>query len=412
MKNLWVLWFFLFAGKLAGQPLADTGAWYGNLYREDGQVIRFHFELRMEHKKTVLYLVNASERIRVEKIIFSKDSVWIDMPVFESVFRAKRISAHRWEGQWIREGSLGMQAIPFMACTQQSVPVTSLKATNTDITGRWSVRFQKSDKESRPAIGEWQQKGNTLRGTFLTPTGDYRYLSGEVDGDSIRLGTFDGSHAYLFTAHIGNANTVDGGMYYSGARGIESWTAVRNDTAILPGLAAMYLKEGEERLNFRFNDIDGKPVSIGDKRFSNKVVIIQIMGSWCPNCMDETAFLSAYYRKNRQRGIEVIGLAYEYSTNLQHANLSIRKFKNRFQVEYPLLNTGVAVSDSLRTEKTLPQLTPIKSFPSTIFIGRDGRVAKIKAGFEGPGTGIHYEEMKADFEKTVSRLLNDPPVKK
>lgn len=405
MRFAWVFCLFLFVSKVSAQPLTETGAWYGNLYRADGQVIRFHFDLVKESSKTVLYLVNASERIRVEKVRITKDSVWIDMPVFESAFRAKRISAARWEGQWIREGAQGFSGMPFAAFIQKSVPAKTIKKPLTDITGRWSVRFLKPGNISRPAIAEWQQKGHTLHGTFLTPSGDYRYLSGVVDGDSMRLGTFDGAHAYLFTAHIKSDKEVDGGMYYSGAAATESWTAIKNDTATLPELALMYLKEGEERLNFRFRDIDGKPVSINDARFKNKVVVVQLMGSWCPNCMDETAFLSGYYRKNHQRGIEIIGLAYEYSADRKHADNSIRKFKDRFKVPYPLLNTGVTVSDSLRTEKTLPQLTPIKSFPSTIFIGKDGRVARIKAGFEGPGTGIHYEEMKQDFENTVSRLL-------
>jgi hypothetical protein len=121
--------------------------------------------------------------------------------------------------------------------------------------------------------------------------------------------------------------------------------------------------------------------------------------------MDETAFLSDFYNRNRQRGVEVIGLAYEYSTDFERSKKSIQKFKDRFKVKYTLLNTGVTVIDSLRTEKTLPQLTPIKSFPSTIFLDKKGRVAKIHAGFAGPGTGLHYEALKKEFEETVNRLL-------
>jgi peroxiredoxin len=167
----------------------------------------------------------------------------------------------------------------------------------------------------------------------------------------------------------------------------------------------MYVKNGQDKLNFRFMDLNKKWVSINDSKFKNKVVVLQIMGSWCPNCMDETAFLSDYYNRNKQRGVEIIGLAYEYTTDFNRSVKSIQKFKDRFHVQYTLLNTGVTVSDSLRTEKTLPQLTQIKSFPSTIFLDRKGRVAKVYAGFEGPGTGIHYEEMKKNFEATVDRLL-------
>jgi peroxiredoxin len=175
----------------------------------------------------------------------------------------------------------------------------------------------------------------------------------------------------------------------------------------LPDIAAMYVKKGDGKLNFTFRDLANRKVSINDLKFRNKVVVLQIMGSWCPNCMDETAFLSDYYRKNRQRGIEIIGLAYEYSTDAERSRKSIQKFNDRFNVQYTLLNTGVTVSDSLRTEKTLPELTTIKSFPTTIFLNKQGRVAKIHAGFSGPGTGIHYTEWKNEFEKTIDDLLQE-----
>jgi thiol-disulfide isomerase/thioredoxin len=147
-------------------------------------------------------------------------------------------------------------------------------------------------------------------------------------------------------------------------------------------------------------------VSLKDERFRGKVVVIQIMGSWCPNCMDETAFLSAYYRGNRGRGVEMLALAYEYSTDFRRARNSLKKFRDKYSVEYPMLITGVTSADSLKTEKTLPQLTPIKAFPTTIFVGRDGKVKKIHAGFYGPGSGEHYEAYRKEFEATVSELLS------
>jgi thiol-disulfide isomerase/thioredoxin len=148
-------------------------------------------------------------------------------------------------------------------------------------------------------------------------------------------------------------------------------------------------------------------VSINDERFRNKVVIVQLMGSWCPNCMDETKFLSEYYQQNKHKGIEVISLAYEYSEDYERSRNSLRKFQQRFNVKYPMLITGAKTSDSLRTDKTLPQLTPIKMFPTTIFIGRDGKVKKIDTGFTGPGTGEHYIEFVKRFNATVNKLLTE-----
>jgi thiol-disulfide isomerase/thioredoxin len=170
-------------------------------------------------------------------------------------------------------------------------------------------------------------------------------------------------------------------------------------------LSAMQLRPGEDRIGLRFPDLDGQMVSLSDPRFAGKVVVIQIMGSWCPNCMDETAFLSDYYQKNKSRGVEMIALAYEYSTDFQRASKSLRKFQQRFNVQYPMLITGITSADSLKTEKTLPQLTPIKAFPTTIFIGKDGKVKKIHSGFEGPGAGARHDLFKEEFEKTITSLL-------
>ncbi len=403
-----VLFFsLLWAVMATAQPGIQNGAWRGELLRSDGQVIPFHFDIRVERSKKVLYIINANERLRVDKLFESKDSMVIEMPVFESVFRVRKISSTHWEGKWIKGGAVKQQVMPFTARAQSTLSPETIQPAIADITGKWAVTFTKSDQLGSPAIGEWQQKGYTLRGTILTPTGDYRYLSGVVNGDSLRLSTFDGAHAFLFTARVNNDQQLSGGMFYSGATSVQPWVAVRNEHAVLPDVAAMYLRDGEERLNFRFRDLNKKPVSINDARFKNKVVIIQIMGSWCPNCMDETAFLSEYYNQNKHRGVEIIALAYEYSTDFERSRRSLQKFKERFQVKYTVLNTGVTVTDSLRTEKTLPQLTPIKSFPSTIFIDKKGRVAKIHTGFAGPGTGIHYEELKKEFAGTVDKLLKD-----
>ncbi len=392
---------------LFAQESMYRGNWIGSLYRKDGKVIRFHFSIAEEKHTTVLYINNAGEHLRVNNIRSVGDSVYFEMPVFESYFSVRMIDAEHWEGQWLKKGSGDPQVMPFEAVAETRSSVSVLSLPGTDISGRWEMTFTKPDGKTRPAIGEWHAEGNRLTGTVITPTGDYRYLTGTVSGDSMELSTFDGSHAFLLKARVTNSRELTGGLFYSGATAIEPWVAEKNPNAVLPDIAAMYIKEGDGKLNFTFRDLANKKVSINDPKFRNKVVVLQIMGSWCPNCMDETAFLSEYYRKNRQRGIEIIGLAYEYSTDTERSRKSIQKFKDRFKVAYTLLNTGVTVSDSLRTEKTLPQLTTIKSFPTTLFLNKQGKVAEIHAGFKGPGTGEHYVEWKKEFEKTIDRLLKE-----
>ncbi len=388
----------------AQSPL-QQGAWNGHLYRQDGHVIDFHFDIKTEKGKTVLYIINANERIRVNKVKEVKDSLLIEMPVFESVFRIKKVSGRKWEGIWTKGGAVKTQVMPFTAAPQTDQAVSNIQPAVADITGKWSVTFTENSALYKPAIGEWQQKGNMIRGTILTPTGDYRYLTGTVNGDSLHLSTFDGAHAFSFVAKIENGQKISSGMFYTGAVRAEPWIAEKNEQVVLPDLAAMFMKYPDEKLRFRFQDLNKQMVSIDDPKFRNKVVIVQIMGSWCPNCMDETAFLSDFYAKNKQKGVEVIALAYEYSTDFERSKKSIEKFRNRFNIQYTLLNTGVTVSDSLRTEKTLPQLTPIKSFPSMIIVDKTGKVAKIHTGFAGPGTGLHYETFKKEFELMIEQLL-------
>ncbi len=388
------------------QRAGNPDWWLGSIHRADGHNIVFNFEWKKEKGKTVWYIRNAAERIKVKNIALKADSIIVQMPVFESQFRLRR-TGNELTGIWIKGGSEKTQVIPFTAVPDKRRFAVS-KSTDKNIAGRWSANFVSTNQMSSLSVAEFKQQGNAVAGTFLTPTGDYRYLEGVLDGDSLMLSCFDGGHAYLFTAKIENNNTISSGWHYAGAAGKETWTAIRNDTATLSyEEAAMYLRPGEDKLNFTFNDLDGKPISINDARFKNKVVVLQIMGSWCPNCMDETAFLSDYYNKNKQRGVEIVSLAYEYSTDTERSIKSLKKFQQRFNVQYPILLTGVTVNDSLKTQKTLPQLTEIKTFPSSVVLDKKGNVRKLDTGFNGPATGEHYTQYVKEFEATIDKLLGE-----
>lgn len=383
---------------------AQQTKWIAKIHRNDGNDIRFNFDRKVEQGKQVWYIYNAEEKIRVDNITVSGDSLVIQMPVFESQFRVKD-NKNILEGYWIKNGAVKTQVVPFTASPGNKRFETNAAATG-NIDGRWAVTFAGSKKDGL-SVAEFKQTGDKLTGTFLNPTGDYRYLEGIVANDSLFLSGFDGGHAFLIKGKI-EGNNITGGKFYSGAVYKEEWTAVKDANAkISQDSVAMYVKPGEESLHFRFKDIDGKPVSIQDEKYKNKVVVIQLMGSWCPNCMDETAFLSEYYNKNKQRGVEVIALAYEYTTNWDRSVNSLKKFKDRFNVKYNILNTEVTVNDSLRTEKTLPELTPIKFFPSSVIIDKKGKIRKLDTGFNGPGTGEHYEIYKKEFEETIDGLLSE-----
>ncbi|MFC7669675.1 peroxiredoxin family protein [Hymenobacter humi] len=216
---------------------------------------------------------------------------------------------------------------------QRSLPTAGPQTP--DYTGTWRVTFREDDGNTYPAVGVFKQQGAALTGTFLTTTGDYRYLSGAVLPEGMGLSTFDGNHGYLFQAAKQPNGTLKG-EFYSGKSGHETWTAVLDPKAKLPDADTLtYLKKGESRLNFKFPSIfEGGVVEPTGPKYRGKVVVIQLLGSWCPNCMDETAFLAPWYDKNKGRGVEVIGLGYERSPEYAKASARLRNLRERYNINY------------------------------------------------------------------------------
>ncbi len=372
----------------------------------DGHDIAFNFEVVDSAGKQVIYIRNAGERLLVDDVTRSGDSVVIHLPFYESQLRARVTAEGDLEGVWLRHLASDWQAVPFKAFYGEAYRFGPANAVaNASLAGRWAAMFRSADgKDSTFRVGEFRQEGSHVTGTFLDAGGDLRYLEGIVMGDSLELSCFDGTHAYFFTARI-VGNRISGGQYYAGATGHETWMALKDDNAKLEDQFAMTHWKKDQVFTFSFKDIDGHDVSLSDPRFKGKVVLVQIMGSWCPNCMDETRFLSGFYDQYKSRGVEVVALAYERSTDFVRSQNSLRTFQRRFQVKYPMLITGVAVGDPQRAEKTLPQIESIVNFPTTIFVGKSGRIEKIHTGFSGPGTGEHYEQQKEEIYTIVNDLL-------
>lgn len=393
----------------ASKPVLKNGIWRTTLQRPDGQTIVFNFETKDSAGKKILYVLNAGERLLVDNVRMAGDSVFIQMPFFESGFKAVIDEDGNLRGLYIKKLADRDQVMPFKAVYNEKHRFSAKASALYNVSGKWAVKFLSLNTNiTTQSVGEFEQVGNRLSGTFLTSSGDYRYLEGIVSGDSLMLSGFDGGHAFLFKAKIENNNFIAGGRFYSGYAGVENWVALKDPGAMLPdGYDDTKLRPGETSLNFRFKSIEGKDVSIKDEVFKGKVVVVQIMGSWCPNCMDETRFLSEYYQKNKKRGVEIVALAYERTTDFERSAKSLKAFQKRFNVKYPILYTGVTLTDSFRTEKTLPQLETIKAFPTSIFIDKKGNVAKIYTGFMGPGTGNHYNEFVKEFDETITALLNE-----
>jgi thiol-disulfide isomerase/thioredoxin len=382
-------------------PRLKTGNWRG-VVDIQGHDLPFNFSVVEVNGRTVVEIRNGEERLKLDEVMFTGDTVALTLHTFDAELRAA-LRGDSLTGYFIKN-HLPDYRLPFRARYGDSFrfPVES-SPPGAEFSGRYAVSFT-NDSDTTEAVGIFKQDGRIVTGTFLTTTADYRFLEGIVSGGQMQLSTFDGNHAYLFTARKNGDTLV--GEYWSGRSWHQSWTGIRNDSARLPDPETLtWLTEGHKTLGFAFPDLDSNLVSLQDERFRDKVVVVQLLGTWCPNCMDETRYLAPWYDQNRDRGVEVIGLAFEYKPDFDYAAGRVSKMKEKLDVNYPVLIAGT--SDKAEASKALPELNRVVAFPTTIFVGRDGEVKYIHTGFSGPATGAHYEHELQRFNERVNELLNN-----
>ena len=347
----------------------------------------------------MVFLKNAEEKLLQDEISIEGDSVKITMLIFDIELRAK-INGGQLNGYYFKNYDPDFK-LPFTADFNQNYRFVKQGTSLTDFSGKYEVKFTTANK-TYPSVAIFEQKENIVTGTFLTPTGDYRYLEGNVVNDTLLLSTFDGNHAFLFSAQMVGDSLI--GDYYSGKSTHEKFSGIKNENAKMPDAESLtYLKEGFEKIDFSFPDLNKKFTKPTDEKFANKVLILQIFGTWCPNCMDETKFLTQWYNENHQRGVEILGLAYERKDDFEYASGRVKKMKEKLAVPYDFVIAGT--SNKEEASKTLPMLNKVIAFPTTIFIGKNGKVKHIHTGFEGPGTGIYYQQFKERFNQIVNELL-------
>jgi len=396
--GLSIIVFIIYSTAFAQSKL-QNGIWRGVIKNSLGKEVPFNFEVKDTLGKKQIAIINGGEHFKVPDVNQVGDSVFIHMPLFDSEFRTKLV-AGKLQGSWIRH--LPKQDLSFAFSAEPgNWRFDRLMKPGANVNGRWSAIFKSGDT----TVAEFKQVGAKVTGTFLTTTGDYRYLEGMVFNRTLMLSCFDGGHLFLFEATLTDQNTLADGKFYSGYSGHDEWSAAKDANAKLPDAYSLTaLKPGYKKIDFTFKDLNGNNVSLSDARFKNKVVILQMMGSWCPNCMDETAYMVNFYKKYHNKGVEVVGLAYERSTDFTRSKNSLEQLKKRFNVPYPILITGYTL-DKKEPAKSLPMLANFVAFPTTIIIDKKGDVRKIHTGFSGPGTGNYYAEFINEFEKLNDDLL-------
>lgn len=331
------------------------------------------------------------------------DRVTLEISWYDSEIDARFAGADRLEGVWRKTAAGGEDSrLDFSAERGRQDRFESERPAGFDVSGAWTTEFVDEDG-TFPARAELAQTGDRVTGTILTATGDYRYLEGQVDGRRLRLSTFDGAHAFLFDATLGEDELLTGD-FWSRDSYHATWTARRAgpEDALPDPFEEVGLTDPERRFRFRFPDLEGAMVSSEDERFAGKPMLVDIFGTWCPNCNDAAPLIAEWAREYGPRGLEVVGLAYEYTGDPERDAEMVRRYVERHDADYVHLLAGI--SDKAKASETLPDLTEILAFPTLVFLDREHRVVRVYSGFAGPGTGRHFELLREQLVEILEEL--------
>ncbi len=387
---------------LAQVPVA--GLWRASLSTHGGELpIQFEINPGSKTGNLDIKLINGAEKSTLGESFFRADSLVIPFDLYEAELVFQVTKTTEMKGFFVKKRN-GKTAYRLSVSAQASSAdrFLNLQPASVNVSGKWMSDFYSDATNHSPGVGVFEQKGNQVTGTFLRTSGDYRFLQGNVSGDSLFLSYFDGSGVNMLRAKV--SGTQFKGRFTSGLSGVRTVDGKLDPAAALPDVKKLsFLKPGFDRIDFKLPTTSGEQISLQDERFKNKVIVIELMGSWCPNCLDESRYLAPFYKKYKDKGVEVIGIAFENSPDIAIAGPKINNFQKKIDITYPLLFAGTAEDKTI--EKVLPMLSKMNGYPTTFIIDKKGIVREIHTGFSGPGTGKYYADWISDFEHTIQSLL-------
>lgn len=289
------------------------------------------------------------------------------------------------------------------------VALTSAEAANVpSIDGVWEIPHEspKGEKAWRLIV---QQHGADITTTILRVDGDTGALVGSWKDGKFVASHFDGARPGLIVLTPQQDGTLQVDLNAGQRTGV--MTAYRPEVAREKGLPepANYqthttVRDPNEVFAFSFPDIHGKIVSSDDPQFKGKVVLAIVTGTWCPNCHDEARYLVELWHEYHDKGVEIVALDFE-EPDQQKTLKRVNAFIKEYKIPYPYLIAG-APGDMW---DKVPQAVNMNTWPTTLFIGRDGRVKATHSGFAAPGSGVFNEQLKQEFTANIDRLLNEKP---
>jgi thiol-disulfide isomerase/thioredoxin len=398
MKKSWTFLFLLtiLFSLEAWSKVIETGPWRFEL-KTTHAVIPFNVEITHGPNGYEGKIFNGEETIILDEIIVDEQNKTVSIPLqtYELSLDLNVVDPKLLMGSLVRHNKNPKiyTRVRGTHGKEERFPGKKTKPT-IDLNGKWALTLTDPSGKPSEGVGQFTQKDNSFSGAILTPTGDYRYLEGYVSGNTFEAASFDGVYNYIFRGSV-----KDKKMEAEIASNSKTQVTGKKDkTAKLPDA---YSQTKIDKMKFIFPNLKGEMVSLNHDKFLNKPVIIQIFGSWCPNCLDEMNYLIPWYKENSKRGIEVIALAFERSLDPDHAKKQLLKVQIKKDLPYTLLLAGATSND--KPADKIKGLKNFISFPTTIFLNKKHEVVKVHAGFSGPSTGevIMLSFLEVDYSSST-----------
>lgn len=372
----------------------------------DGGGNRFPIHLTFENGAYKAYVINGLDTVYFTSVKQTENQIILSFEHYDSHIEALIQADDSWNGTWKKRiAGGGYDSMKFVAKpVSEFVRYPNHQPQNTRFDGEWQVEFTKTDGSSYPATGIFSTDKSGFFGTFLTETGDYRFLEGSVTDSSFVISDFDGGHAFRFSANLQQDGSLKGD-YWSRKTYHETFTAKRGGNKLKDAFSIAELTEPNAKLSFSFQDVNGKVVSITDEQFKNKPILLYLFGSWCPNCADEARMLKELYESTyKNTDVQFVGLAFEYSGNFEADAEMVKQYKARFDIPWTTLVAGT--NDKQDASTKLPFIKQVSAFPTAFFADRNHTIKAVHVGFKGPGTGTYYIQEKNGFINQLNSILN------
>ncbi len=387
----------------SGPKNRDATGTYRGVFESKGGQLAFPITItKNQNGQYQGYIVNGADTVRFTRVVQKGDSLDMGFNYYDSHIQAVVEPNGDLKGKWHKRSVGNAEVEMTFKAVKGAGQRYPLSTSDTHVfDGQWPTTFTTDDGHSYPATGQFYIVDHKLYGTFMTETGDYRFLQGTYTDSTVTMSTFDGAHAYLFKGRLQKDGTLNGDFWAYNS-GHENWKAHKGKNQLRDPFDIVKIDPKHPRIKFGIKDLDGNLVTNDDPKFKGKPILLYIFGSWCPNCSDEAHMLRKMYDQYKSTGIQFIGVAYEYSENYKTDVNMVERYKKRFDIPWTLLVAGHTGADVIK--KTLPFVTDFESYPTTYFADRDHNIKFIHVGFYGPGTGSYYFKEKQAFQEKIDDL--------